>query len=126
VRGLWESLKSYYDTIKAAMAITEKYLEAWGELNRILTRGVRPKTFKGLIWLCFYLRNYRFEDVWGELKARSGEDHLKRNFGNYLTLAVRDKEEIEHVAKWLGVSRRTAIDYLKALERLAIFGFGIW
>jgi len=102
------------------MADDIKKLKALVELDRILTKGIRQETLKQLVRLNYWIGE-RIPQVFEELCERLGETHLKPLKISYVQLARRDEEELEAVKRFLGVSKRTAIDYLTALERIYAF-----
>jgi len=98
-------------------------LEEVEKLWKTLTRGVRPLAFKKLIYLKYIILRFRLKENYYKLCKRSkGLEYLSKNpcLDNYCGLALRDLEELNWVKNFLGVSERTAKDYLLCLERLCL------
>jgi len=100
--------------------ITIEMIEAADRFHAFMVRGIRPKTFQNLVILADHLSNYHYRDAFGPIRERHNQNHIPSNFNNYLAIAQFDKEEIKYVSKWLGVSERTARDYLRTLYKLSL------
>jgi len=98
----------------------KELLEKFWEIYRLTTKGIRHKTLKKLVYTCYILRNVFFEDRWEELVKRK-KLQLRPLFTNYLYEV--DDIELDFIAQLLGVSKRTARDYINALKTLGTFGF---
>ena len=94
-----------------------KTIEIFVKFHNLLYGGIRVKSFQKLILLDSHLRN-RYSDVFSALKVRKGQPNVFKNYASYLSLAQNDREELDYAAEFLGISQRTARDYLKTLDRL--------
>lgn len=89
------------------------------KFHDLLYGGIRVKAFQKLILLDSHFHvEYPRGQNWVALKRRARQVYLPKTYSNYLSLAAVDKKEIDYVVNWLGVSERTARDYMKTLNRL--------
>lgn len=95
------------------------YIRKVDKFHDLLYGGIRVKAFQKLIVLDAHLRlKYPRGQNWLALKRWHREPGIRHNYENYLALAQVDKKEVDYVCEFLGVSDRTARDYLKTLYRL--------
>lgn len=89
------------------------------KFHDLLYGGIRVKAFQKLIVLDSHLRlKYPRGQNWLALTRWKRQVGVPKTYPNYLSLAMTDMREIDYVSKWLGVSERTARDYMKTLNRL--------
>lgn len=98
--------------------VGEEETGTWAEEASSLCRGIRTRTLRKLLSLAHTLCEHRMWKSFDRLKEEQGQDYSAESWDRYLKMAVRSRSEIEYVMEYLGVSERTARDYLTALDRL--------